>query len=172
MAGAIHGCPHCGDFYGASFLYLGDGLGSPIFICGKCKQPFNSEKHEWASMGMLRRGWYVIASSIFIAGFGFVGGLVALATQLKPGETHVAPSGPYFWGGLVGMIALTTLIQFARMFLSLRRTQGKTTPHMNARFLSLQTNLQGVLGITLMAIGLGSFLYTQWLRSMIYGPGV
>jgi hypothetical protein len=156
MAGFIHSCPHCNDFWGASFLGLSDGLGSDIFECVKCQGHFHTGKQEWSQMGILRRIWFGIASLLQAAGLGFAGGLVGAATQLRWGETSVRPEGAFFWGSASAVFGLVLLIQLLRIYWSIRRVHGKGPPYVRTRFFSFQTNLQFLFAMVILLVAIGS----------------
>jgi hypothetical protein len=145
--GVIESCPHCGNMYGATFLFLDDCIGSPLFICAKCKQPFNSHRVEWAQMGFFRRLWVLIDSLLMATMFGFAAGYITKTVAfrfqwIENDHTHaVYPTERYAWTGAAVFAGLVFLVQLLKVYWSIRRTRGRSDPHLKARFFSLHTNL-------------------------------
>jgi hypothetical protein len=145
--GTVESCPHCGHLYGGSVFGIGDGIGSPQYLCVKCKQLFNSGRREWADMGLLRRLWAFIVSLLLAAMFGVAGGYITKTMALRyrwtefESEHWVLPTERYTWAGAGVFAGLVLLAQLLKVVRSMRRSRGLSGPHVKARFLSLHTNL-------------------------------
>jgi hypothetical protein len=102
-------------------------LGPRIYLCPRCKSPYDSGRLEWAEMTGKRKSWYIGVSVLYTGMLGFIGG-VSIA-----GGVHFLRSGPWKWEvpfgtieqgmGTIVCMLLIAAVQISRVFRSLNRTQ-------------------------------------------------
>jgi len=160
-------CPHCEAFCGArNLLGFHSGLGSPVYTCGNCGQPFASGRREWDEMG----GWfdpqdagklrYLIVSVVYVLLFGVLGGgSVGTAVRFVQHGPHAkeVPLTEYlsYWTYGLPIGAMIALLQIGRVRWSKKRSLQLRRTACVASFWSFRTNLQLLVLFTmLLPVGL------------------
>lgn len=120
-------CVHCGHTIDIHFMGMCSNLGMATSICYRCQRNVPTTRVEWDCMTVRWKAWYVIASCIYAAVVGFLGGYSAVgAIAISKGDIMAMESVPDFFGidfltGVFAAAPLVIVLQSYRIYASIRR---------------------------------------------------